>query len=112
MSVFFPGLIDFRHRFPCLRQSSPLPGRSRRLRSQPPPRRPEVMDRRHKIPIAVKLIYSAFVVVLVPYYWITYSPWNFLFFCDLGLLIGAVALWTEDPLLASLPTVGLALPQL
>jgi hypothetical protein len=26
-------------------------------------------------------------------------------------LIGAVALWTEDPLLASLPTVGLALPQ-
>ena len=69
------------------------------------------MDRRHKIPIAVKLIYSAFVIVLVPYYWVTYSPWNFLFFCDLGLLIGAVALWTEDPLLASLPTVGLALPQ-
>ena len=64
------------------------------------------MDHHHKIPIWIKLIYSAFVAVLVPYYWVTYSPWNFLFFCDLGLLIGVVALWTEDPLLASLPTVG------
>jgi hypothetical protein len=69
------------------------------------------MDHRHKIPSVVKLAYSVFVIVLVPYYWVTYSPWNFLFFCDLALLIGAVALWTEDPLLASLPTVGLALPQ-
>ena len=50
------------------------------------------MVRRHKIPIAVKLIYSAFVVVLVPYYWVTYSPWNFLFFCDLGCRSAAVAL--------------------
>jgi hypothetical protein len=33
------------------------------------------MNRRHKISIAVKLVYSAFVVVLVPHYWVTYSPW-------------------------------------
>lgn len=69
------------------------------------------MERRHKIPILSKLVYTAFVAVLVPYYWVTYSPWNFLFFCDLALLLGAVALWTEWPLLASLPAVGLALPQ-
>jgi hypothetical protein len=70
------------------------------------------MDRHRRIPRAVKLICSAFVAVLVPYYWISYSPWNFLYFCDVALLIGLVALWTERPLLASLPAVGLALPQL
>jgi hypothetical protein len=58
------------------------------------------------------VIYTAFVAVLVPYYWITYSPWNFLFFCDVALFFGLVALWTENPLLASLPAVGLAIPQL
>src|SRR5208337_498281 len=36
----------------------------------------------------------------------------FLFFRDIALLLGALALWTENPLLASLPAVGLALPQL
>jgi hypothetical protein len=70
------------------------------------------MERPHKIPLWLKLVYSAFVAVLVPFYWYTYSPWNFLFFCDLALLLGALALWTENPLLASLPAVGLALPQL
>jgi hypothetical protein len=57
-------------------------------------------------------LYTAFVAVLVPYYWSAYSPWNFLYFCDVALLIGVVAIWTERPLLASLPAVGLALPQL
>jgi hypothetical protein len=60
----------------------------------------------------VKLAYTAFVGVLVPYYWVTYTPWNFLFFCDVALLITVVALWWEDPLLASLPAVGITLPQL
>ena len=66
----------------------------------------------HMIPLWLKLIYTAFVAVLVPYYWVTYSAWNFLFFCDVALLIGVAALWTENPLLASLPTVGIAIPQL
>jgi hypothetical protein len=70
------------------------------------------VDRERKIPIVVKLIYSAFVAVLVPFYWVSYSPWNFLYFCDVALLIGLLAMWTERPLLASLPAVGLALPQL
>ena len=69
------------------------------------------MMTRHRIPLWLKLIYTAFVAVLVPYYWVTYSPWNFLFFCDVALLIGVAALWTESPILASLPTVGIAIPQ-
>ena len=69
------------------------------------------MLRQSKIPLAFKLVFTAFVAVLVPYYWKAYSPWNFLFFCDVALLITTVALWTENPLLASLPAVGLVLPQ-
>ena len=49
------------------------------------------MSQSHLIPLALKLAYSLFVVVLVPYYWVTYSPWNFLFFCDFALLLGLVA---------------------
>ena len=66
----------------------------------------------HLIPLALKLAYSLFVVVLVPYYWMTYSAWNFLFFCDFALLLGLVALWLESPLLMSLAAVGITLPQL
>jgi hypothetical protein len=69
------------------------------------------MITQHMIPLWLKLIYTAFVAVLVPYYWVSYSPWNFLFFCDVALLIGVAVLWTEDPLLASLPTVGIVIPQ-
>jgi hypothetical protein len=64
------------------------------------------------IPLAVKLVYTAFVCVLVPYYWVTYTPWNFLFFCDVALLMTMVALWLECPLLASIPAVGIVLPQM
>jgi hypothetical protein len=65
-----------------------------------------------KIPTWLKQACSAFVAVLVPCYWVTYTPWNFLFFCDAALLITLVALWTESPLLASIPAVGITLPQI
>ena len=70
------------------------------------------MAQGHRIPVALKLAYTAFVAVLVPYYWVTYSPWNFLFFCDVALLIALAALWSENPLLMSLPAVGIVLPQM
>jgi hypothetical protein len=64
-----------------------------------------------QIPIALKAAYTVFVAILVPYYWVTYSPWNFLFFCDLSLLLTFPALWLEQPLLLSLAAIG-AVPQL
>jgi hypothetical protein len=70
------------------------------------------VDARPTIPLAVKLLYTAFVCVLVPYYWVTYTPWNFLYFCDVALLMVLVALWREDSLLASIPAVGITVPQL
>ncbi len=67
---------------------------------------------RRRIPLLVKLLYTAFVAVLVPFYWQSYGPTNFLYFCDVALLITVPALWLESPLLASAPLVGILLPQL
>jgi hypothetical protein len=70
------------------------------------------MSETHLIPLALKLAYTSFVAILVPYYWVTYSAWNFLFFCDVALLLGVFALWLESPLLMSLAAVGITVPQL
>jgi hypothetical protein len=65
-----------------------------------------------KIPISLKLAYTAFVAVLVPYYWITYGPTNFLYFCDVALLLTLVAVWKESALPASVAAVGIIVPQI
>lgn len=58
-----------------------------------------------------KIAYSLFVAVLVPYYWNAYGPTNFLYFCDVALLLTLVAMWRESALLASMCAVGILLPQ-
>ena len=70
------------------------------------------MSEKHLIPLAVKVVYTLFVVVLVPYYWVQYSAWNFLFFCDVALLVGLCGFWLESPLLVSMTAVGITIPQL
>jgi hypothetical protein len=67
--------------------------------------------RRRRIPLWVKVAYSVYVAVLVPCYWRVYGPLNFLFFCDVALLLTLVALWTESRLLASMQAVAILLPQ-
>ena len=64
------------------------------------------------IPLWAKLILTAYVAVLVPIYWVTYGPTNFLFFCDMALLLTLVAMWRESALLVSAAAVGILLPQL
>ncbi len=64
-----------------------------------------------RIPLVVKVLFTAFMMVLVPVYLINYGPTNFLYFCDVALIMTLVALWREDPLWASMPTVGILLPQ-
>lgn len=59
----------------------------------------------------VKVAYTAFVAVLIPYYWKTYTPWNFLFFCDIALLLTCVGLWLESPFIIGMQAVGIMLPQ-
>jgi hypothetical protein len=66
----------------------------------------------HRIPLWFKLAYTAFVAVLVPVYWVNWTPLNFLYFCDVALLVTLPALWLESSYLASMMAVAITLPQL
>ncbi len=65
-----------------------------------------------RIPFWVKLAYSAFMAVLIPVYWVNYGPTNFLYFCDLALLLTLAGVWLESPILISMPAVGIVAPQI
>jgi len=65
-----------------------------------------------RLPLSLKVTYTLFLAVLVPFYWINYGPQNFLWFCDIALFLTLPALWWENRLLASMPAVGIILPQL
>jgi hypothetical protein len=66
----------------------------------------------HRIPVALKLRYTAFIAVMVPTYWWHYGPQNFMFFCDIAALLTLVGIWTESRLLISMQAVGILLPQI
>ena len=59
----------------------------------------------------IKLVYTMFVVVLVPIYFKHYGPANFLWFSDVTLLGMVPGLWAESPLIVSTLTVAVALPE-
>ena len=63
------------------------------------------------IPMWVKLGFTVFMCVLVPYYWMEYGPTNFIYFCDIALFLTLAAVWTGKPLYASMAAVGIMLPQ-
>ena len=65
-----------------------------------------------RIPLWLKVAYTAFVCVLVPYYWRTYGPLNFLYFCDVALLVALPAIWVESPLLLGMQTLAIFVPQM
>jgi len=65
-----------------------------------------------QLPTWGKLLYTLFLGVLVPVYWVHWGPKNFLWFSDIALLTTAVSLWLESPLLASMMALAVALPEL
>jgi hypothetical protein len=65
-----------------------------------------------QIPLWLKAVYTLFLCVLVPVYWRHWGPKNFLWFSDIALLTTAAALWLESPLLASMMTLAIGLPEL
>lgn len=67
---------------------------------------------RSRIPLGLKLAYTAFMAVLVPVYLTHYGPTNFLYFCDIALILTLIGLWTESALLISICAVGILAPQL
>jgi hypothetical protein len=64
-----------------------------------------------RIPLVVKLGYTAFMAVLIPVYWHYYGPTNFLYFCDVALIFTLIAVWSENALLISMCAVGILVPQ-
>ncbi len=68
-------------------------------------------SKQNKIPLVIKLAYTLFVMVLVPVYLREYGPTNFLWFCDMALLLTLVGLWLESSLLVSMCAVGILIPQ-
>jgi hypothetical protein len=64
-----------------------------------------------RLPLWLKLAYSAFVAVLIPVCWHYYGPTNFLYLCDIALILTFVGIWLESPLLVSMCAVGILAPQ-
>ena len=64
-----------------------------------------------RLPLWLKLAYTAFMAVLLPVYWANYGPTNFLYFCDVALFITLVGIWIESPLLVSMCAVGILASQ-
>ncbi|MGB7600125.1 MAG: hypothetical protein WBM24_07455, partial [Candidatus Sulfotelmatobacter sp.] len=65
-----------------------------------------------RIPLWLKVVWTAGLIVWVPLYWRQYGSQNFLFFCDLGNLFISVALWLESALLFSWQATGLLVFQI
>jgi hypothetical protein len=64
-----------------------------------------------RLPLWLKLAYTGFMAVLIPVYLTKYGPTNFLYFCDVALLITLVGIWIESPLLISMCAVGILASQ-
>lgn len=60
-----------------------------------------------RIPLWVKLAWTAWILVWAPLYWKQYGAQNFLYFCDLGNLLITLGLWMESQLILSWQAVGL-----
>jgi hypothetical protein len=83
-----------------------------RDRSQPDGKGQVTMQQALRVPIWLKLAYTVYMAVLIPVYWHYYGPTNFLYFCDVALILTLIGIWREDALLVSMCTVGIALPQM
>jgi len=64
-----------------------------------------------RIPLWLKITFTGFLAVMIPTYLKYYGPTNFLYFCDVALLLIGVGIWRESALLVSLPAVGILIPQ-
>src|SRR5258706_52999 len=60
-----------------------------------------------RIPLWLKIAWTAWVLVWAPVYWKQYGPQNFLYFCDLGNFLIAMGLWLESRLIISWQALGM-----
>lgn len=57
-------------------------------------------------PLWLRIAFTAFVILLVPYYWTHYGWHNFLWLSDVALFLTAVALWRTSRLIISMMAIG------
>jgi hypothetical protein len=60
-----------------------------------------------RIPLWLKLAWTAWIVIWLPVYWRQYGAQNFLYFCDLGNFLITLGLWLESRAILSWQAVGL-----
>jgi len=63
------------------------------------------------VPLWLKIGWTVWILCWAPLYWRQYGAQNLLFFCDVGNLLIAIALWSESALLFSSQAVSLLLFQ-
>jgi hypothetical protein len=64
-----------------------------------------------RMPLWLKILWTVWVLVWAPLYWRQYGAQNLLYFCDLGNVFIAAALWLESPPIFSWQACGLLLFQ-
>lgn len=64
-----------------------------------------------RVPLWLKVVWTAWLIVWAPVYWRQYGAQNFLFFCDIGNILIGIGLWLESPLIFSCMACGLLLFQ-
>ncbi len=68
--------------------------------------------KQQRIPTLLKWAYTTFIAVLVPVYWANYGASNFLYFCDVALLLTLLTVWTKKTLFGSMAAIGILIPQM
>ena len=64
------------------------------------------------LPLWLKLVYTLFVFILIPVYWVELGVANFLWGSDIALLVLVFGLWRESRLLISMMGVGVLIPEI
>ncbi len=64
-----------------------------------------------RIPLALKIAWTVWVLIWAPVYFKQYGAQNFLFYCDLGNILIAFGLWAESQLILSWLAVSLLIFQ-
>jgi len=65
-----------------------------------------------RLPLWLKLLYTLFVIILIPVYWTELGVANFLWGSDIALLVMVFGLWLESRFLVSMMAVGVLIPEL
>jgi hypothetical protein len=64
-----------------------------------------------RLPLVLKIAWTAWLLVWIPVYWKQYGAQNLLFFCDIGNVLIAIGLWSESRLILSWQATSLLLFQ-